>query len=304
MFYNLRRSLSYWKLNLSLHQIATTPEIRTDSDGSYIAVTQVCARDVYMYLLATKSLFRFYRPKEIYFLNDGSLTQEHLQLINTHLPDAKQVHISEMNTAPCPQAGTWERLALVVDLAKRSYVIQLDCDTLTLKPPTILMEFVQNKISFAQGTMMGREILPMTEFCNSLPQSIATGRHVQVVAEINFPKLKNFKTLRYLRGCSGFSGFAPGAADRSDMAEFSTEIESIIGKSKWSEWGSEQVMSNVLVANSPRAEVLPMPDYAYFHPNTDLARSHFLHFMGPARFHKGVYAKLGKTVIRELSSTP
>lgn len=301
MFHNLRRSWSYSQLNRSLQGIINTPPIHTDPAGRYVAVTQVCKRDLLLYLVATKSFFRFFKPRAVHVLNDGSLDAQDLSLIDAHLPGVNVVAITDMQMGACPRGACWERLALVVDLAQDNYVIQLDCDTVTLKPPLALMALVEQGVSFTQGTNMGKTVVRMTEFGAGLPTQITANSHVQVTAEVNFPKLKGYAELRYVRGCAGFAGFAQGSVNRDSMAAFSTEIESIIGKDKWFEWGSEQVTSNFLIANSPRAEVLPMPDYAYFHANTDLARSRFLHFMGPERFYKGIYGKLGKTVIRELA---
>ena len=46
--------------------------------------------------------------------------------------------------------------------------------------------------------------------------------------------------------------------------------------SRWTEWGTEQVTSNYVVANSPEAMVLPYPKYACFDLNMDPAESVFL----------------------------
>ena len=69
------------------------------------------------------------------------------------------------------------------------------------------------------------------------------------------------------------------------------------------EWGSEQVASNFVVANSPSASVLPYPRYACFDP--DLASPSqvaFLHFVGTWRFHGGIFAAAAKTAIARLSA--
>lgn len=66
---------------------------------------------------------------------------------------------------------------------------------------------------------------------------------------------------------------------------------------RWSEWGTEQVSSNYVVANSPDARVLPYPKYACFDLDMDPERSAFLHFIGTHRFERGVYAALANRVI-------
>lgn len=70
----------------------------------------------------------------------------------------------------------------------------------------------------------------------------------------------------------------------------SAQMQRFIGD-KWYEWGSEQVMSNLIVSNQPDAQILPHPDYADCHrmrPNA----TRFVHFMGTCRFRGGRYADM------------
>jgi hypothetical protein len=58
----------------------------------------------------------------------------------------------------------------------------------------------------------------------------------------------------------------------------------------WKRWGSEQVMSNVIVANEGEPVLLPYGRYLNFW-NEDLpADTAFAHFIGTYRFHRGAYA--------------
>ena len=68
---------------------------------------------------------------------------------------------------------------------------------------------------------------------------------------------------------------------------------------KWAEWGSEQVMSNIVVANIPNAIVLPHPKYADCHKmKADVTE--FIHFIGSCRFDGGNYGRLAAQVIATL----
>ncbi len=62
---------------------------------------------------------------------------------------------------------------------------------------------------------------------------------------------------------------------------------------KWSEWGSEQVTSNLLIANASGSVVLPYPRYANFDQKFDLtldpAQCAFIHFIGTFRYSRGTY---------------
>lgn len=108
---------------------------------------------------------------------------------------------------------------------------------------------------------MEKDIKLMKDVCEKM--RTFKGDHVQNLAEQQFCKLRNYKKLRYLRGCSGFAGFSKGSFSRSNVEEFSEEMEGVLGKI-WLNWGSEQVTSNFIIANSPNACVLPYPKYCNF----------------------------------------
>lgn len=300
MFDNLKKKLSYRRLNHSLAPILKTAPVEPTQAGSYTAVSQVCKRDILLYLLAAKSFFRFVPPRRVVILDDGSLDEADRLVLAAHVPGCEFVSIANIDSAPCPKRGCWERLHLVAELSKTDYVIQLDSDTITLKPPTALIDYVKSATSFAQGTLDGTRVLTMEEHCTNLRQVAEPDSHVQVAAEANFPNLKRYRQFKYIRGCAGFSGFAQGSIDKSLMLEFNNELTALVGSQKWSEWGSEQVMSNLLVANAPRAAVLPYPSYGAFHRTKDIPGSVFLHFMGPDRFYRNEYGRLGRKVIHEL----
>ena len=66
-------------------------------------------------------------------------------------------------------------------------------------------------------------------------------------------------------------------------------------------WGTEQFSSNLLVASSPGARVLPHPRYCAAHRRTgDTA---FLHFIGYVRHASGLYAQLAGEIAAELSAS-
>jgi hypothetical protein len=79
-------------------------------------------------------------------------------------------------------------------------------------------------------------------------------------------------------------------------------MDHIIGQ-VWHNWGSEQVMSNLIIANSPKVGVLPYPKYSSFAPQKPYNQSAFLHFIGAHRFEKGIYRKLAADVITRLDGS-
>jgi hypothetical protein len=68
---------------------------------------------------------------------------------------------------------------------------------------------------------------------------------------------------------------------------------------RWAEWGSEQVMSNIVVANIAGAVVLPHPKYADCH-KMKLLLTEFIHFIGSWRFDGENHARRGTQVITTL----
>jgi hypothetical protein len=88
------------------------------------------------------------------------------------------------------------------------------------------------------------------------------------------------------------------------VEKLSTVMGDTIGHAKWNEWGSEQVASNLVIANTTGAEVLPFRDYCYHRPELDIESRTFVHFMGTYRFRLGRYRRLGRRVVRELMARP
>jgi hypothetical protein len=87
---------------------------------------------------------------------------------------------------------------------------------------------------------------------------------------------------RYVRGGAVFAGFARRLFRR------------------WREWGSEQVASNYLIANSPEECVLPCPKYASLWPGVLYEQASFLHGLGTNRFKGGTCREIASRVVREL----
>jgi hypothetical protein len=122
--------------------------------------------------------------------------------------------------------------------------------------------------------------------------------HIQVAAERTFDDLPMRGDLRYVRASAGFAGFPRGGCDANLLREFSAAMSERLGK-RWHEWGSEQVTSNFVLANTVGAEVLPYPKYSCFAPMILWQEAAFLHFIGTYRFTNGVYAKLAQQTIHQ-----
>ena len=295
MFYKQKDQLRRWWFGRQTRSVLKSPPIKLDEHGPTL-LTLLQHKDVQMYLAAIKSFARHLRPNEVHIVNDGSLTNDDLVLLERHIPGVV-IHALETCREPdLPVGGCWERLGAVARLSETRYVIQLDADTLTLGDIPEVAEAVRNKQSFTIGTWDGQTLEPATERARAAQALLGSGRpHVQLLAEANFVRLQK-EDLLYVRGCAGFAGFAPGPGKLQLMKSLSAQLSSVIGD-RWLEWGSEQVMSNLVVANQPYAIVLPHPAYADCE-KMQTSTTRFIHFIGTCRFRGGVYAQLADKLSR------
>jgi hypothetical protein len=231
-------------------------------------------------------------------LNDGSLKESDLVLLRRHIPFVELVPISSVKTDPCPKGACWERLLLIADYVKDNYVVQLDADSLILnKMPEVEAYIKENRSCFLGQPFLGLEIVAMKDIVARLENHPSD--YVEIVAEKNFKKLKNFGQYLYSRSSACFAGFAKGSFDRAAIEAFSGEMENLLGR-RWHEWGTEKVTSNFIIANaSGGAQVLPFPKYVSYYddPKIDYDKSVYLHFTGTHRFMKGFYIAMAKQVI-------
>lgn len=292
MFYKQKNQIQRWWFDRGIRGILETPPLRLSDDGGAPAVlSQLQHKDVLMYLAAVKSFACRFLPAEIHVIDDGSLTVNDRALLAEHVPGIRFHALEDCREPGLPHGGTWERLIAIARLSASRYVIQLDADTLTLAPIPEVVAASRNGTSFAIGTWDHQAIEPMLERSREARKHLVRDRvHVQVLAEANFCNLQDASSMKYVRGCSGFSGFAPCDGKLELMRSLSGQMQGLIGD-RWLEWGSEQVMSNLVVANQPDAIVLPHPDYAdCVKMRHDKTR--FVHYIGTCRFKGGHYARM------------
>jgi hypothetical protein len=280
--------------------LKTPPIGRTDDHLTLVSM--LCHGEVVMYLLAVKSFcHQLGRTPQIVILDDGTLTQSDRETLRSHMPQVQIVPIAQVVPDRCPKGSCWERLLLISDLVKDSYVVQLDSDTLTPRSIEEVQGCIRANRSF---TLMGDrsypEIEPMAEACLRSKANLSS--MVQAVCERSFDQLPESTSLKYVRGNAGFTGFAKGSIDRQKIAFFS-DLMRQIAKEKWDEWGSEQVTSNLLIANAGNSHVLEFPKYLSYwaHPDVPYDEASFIHFIGPYRFSNGFYVRSARAVIQKLT---
>ena len=299
MFYALKDKMRRVRFAGACKAVLRTAPVSLASESDLVLLSQLQHKDVLMFLLAIKSFAKRVGPRAVYVLNDGSLSADDRAALREHIPGLTVLELADFRSSACPSGGTWERLLAISSLVQDHYVIQLDSDTLTIGPIAEVRDCIENQAAFTIGTWDKQKIETMHERCETAtklaPQAAA---HIQVVAEAHFNRLRNFESLRYVRGCSGFAGFARRSFTREFVEAISAQMRSALGD-RWAEWGSEQVMSNIVVANIPGAVVLPHPKYADCHKMKPQL-TEFVHFIGSCRFDGGNYARLGTQVITTL----
>lgn len=302
MFYRLRRDLSSRWFDHAVRSVLRTPPVVLDPSSPTMIVSQLWRRDLYMYLIAIKSFTRYLRPSRVCVVGDR-LEEAHHSLLSDHVQGIEIVSVAEVDTTGFPRGGTWERLLHIIDLSADRYVIQLDADTISLDSPQEVLDCVRQNRSFTLGTGMARGPLSLAQTSELVAEAARTNRHVQVMAEHAAARIPD-QSLKYVRGNSAFAGFGRGNHSRAQVRYFSDQMRSLLGESKWNEWGSEQVTSNFTVANAPDPFVLPFPKYRYYQPGAELAGSAFMHFMGTYRFANGVYRRMALQTIDAFLAAP
>lgn len=298
MMYRFRREVAMAWFRQNVRRVYQTAPLRCDPRGGALFVSQICHRDIAMYLLAVKSLARHVQPKMVFALDDGSLTDGDKEILRQRFRPIEILPVKSVANGSCPKGGCWERLLFISEQAPASYVVQVDSDTLTLGVPAAVQKHIAANLSFTLGEWRGQKIVSAGEAAAAVKANLTNGSaHVQMVSEASLDRLDSAKDAKYIRGSAGF---AKGSLSRERVEHFSRSMMQLIGKEKWSEWGSEQVTSNFCVANTDGAQGLPFPEYCFHSPEIDVEPATFVHFIGSYRFHGGRYAQLARRVIAEL----
>lgn len=298
MFYRLKDYVRRWVFNNQIREVLRIGPVKIDQCAKAVVLTQLQHKDVKMFLLACKTFSARIPISKVYILSDGSLTLSDLGLLRRHIPGVVFFKLSDFASSKCPSGACWERILTVAELVKEHYVIQLDGDTLALGDLDEVLHCILTDTSFTLGTADNQAIDEMLKCADVAKAAITDQRpHIQILAESNFDKVRDCFKMHYVRGCAGFAGFSKGSFSREFVENLSSEMEIIIG-SRWNEWGTEQVMSNLVIANS-RSIVLPHPKYSSCEELHRTVPS-FIHFIGYCRFNGGAYARYGRAAIRAL----
>lgn len=291
------RRVRRWEFERSVRAMTSTPAI-VPGGRPLIALSMVHHRDVLPYLLAVKSFARFASPSRIVMVADPTIDDSDRALVRRHVPFIEIRDAREFQREGIPTGGTWERLCAISEHVRDAYVVQLDADTVTTAPVTEVIEAVERGTPFALATDDAWQVpCSCAEIAAWARTRLGGGDHIQLVAESLMDRIDAPGITRYVRGCSGFAGFPRASFDFAMLRSVSESMAALMGD-RWREWGSEQVASNLVVANLPGGTLLPHARYCA--PHRRRPQTAFLHFIGYVRFTTGLYSELARKVASEL----
>ncbi|MBC2670699.1 hypothetical protein ACFOON_02630 [Novosphingobium piscinae] len=283
--------------------VLATPPVRARDDG-VILFSMIGTRVVAPYLIAAKSFHAQLGRGRFVILDDGTLTPADRAVLARHLDHPEIRPIAAVSPGDCPRGSCWERLLVLLELRRTHYVIQLDSDTVTVGPVDEVAAAIAAGRSFTLRGDASAELQDAAHFAGD-PAAMPPTSHVQALIEAGLHRIDAGlpRPLRYVRGCAGFAGFAPGGRGREVADAFSREARALLGAAKWAEWGSEQVMSNVIVANEPDPLLLPYARYMNYWAERALGPVSLVHFLGTHRYDRGCYPRVARAAIARLAGT-
>ena len=274
-----------------------TPPVKCNPSSKVVVVSQLYHPDLTMYMLAAKSLARYISPCAFVIVDDGLLPRDK-QILSGHFEPIRFIPSQDVELSECPKGGTWERLLTLSKENRDNYVIQLDADILVLNELSEVQESIDQDRTFTLGTKTGQHLIDLSEA--SCAAHSKKNNHVQNYAECALGQYPGKDNLKYVRGCSGFTGFARGQLPLKEIEEFSVQMEKLIGKDKWHEWGSEQVTSNFMAANAEKSLVLSVDRYPFWGRDVDVSQAVLVHFFGTFRYYEGMYLKQSQRILKNL----
>lgn len=287
-----------WQYLRSTKAVLDTPPIQPGT-LPFTTLSMVHKRDVISYLVALKSFARYCNPQRVVIVCDPTIDEGDQAVFKHHIPHAQLIPASESTHPDIPRGGCWERLYAITNIVHDTYVVQLDADTVTAMPIPEVVLAIESESGFVLGEETGQSLLPLDVTCSNAQSRLILWPHIQTYSEVAIAHVGLSKDALYVRGCAGFTGFPKQNGMKDKLLDFSAKMSAKL-PGRWSNWGTEQVASNYLVANSARTTVLPFPKYGT--PDVDDGNSSFVHFIGSMRFINNKYKMKSISQIQALAS--
>ncbi|WP_156782059.1 hypothetical protein [Acidihalobacter aeolianus] len=298
---DIKIKLEKYRFDRVISKIYMTRPLKMSDDGP-VLLSQLCHRDVAPYLLAAKSLYFEIGKGRFKIVNDGSLTEDDISILQHHIPILEIININTIDTTGLPSGGTWERLIRIIELTHDNYVIQFDADVLAIGSLDHVTNFINLNKSFILGTYSGQQVnhasytasLAQGWIASTKTQKISSG----LLAEASLDSIPQTMPNNYVHGSSGFAGFGKKQFSIKLLKDFSDCMYKILGD-RWFEWGSEQIASNYMLSNADNSEVLPIDLYACHEPHLRPSQRSLLHFIGSHRHSDATYRLAARDFIKK-----
>jgi len=300
-------------------KIAKTKPITTNPDAKTEVHSVIPHRYIYAYLVAIKSLLQYHADLSVVVHDDGSLTKADKALLAFHLPGCKVIDRLDADAAfdslnnpflskVRNSYTSYIKLFDTIHSCKSERIIVIDSDTLFLKRPDAIIDWIENGgkpwyHTAPLGGMKRKELTKQKSQPSTGKQAAQEKDHIQTlimknIDNINITLEKNYNIEQGF--CAGFIGYDSTTIKLDELNELFLLLHKKFDD-KIFKWGAEQTVHG-LALGAKGAEALPIDDYFVFtQKNADLAKdATFVHFVGENRFHRLIYPRLAKSLIQSL----
>jgi hypothetical protein len=309
MFYKVRNKLNYAYFRYRTRGIMQSPPIGCSLSAPCDVHTMLGAQDAPLYLVAIKSLLRFYSGVSVVIHSDGTLDANWESTFRRHLPGCAIVFPAEAEERATRELGrdsylfqsrnldiNYRRLIDTELWSGRKKKIIMDSDILVVRPPLEVISWIeQGELPWLMGE-------PLSSNAGTLRGG---ADHVQTVFQEKLGEISAAMGLPALFLDGGTGGFYGSSGEMTR-----DRIEQLIKASlqagvPLNRWGSDQCLI-IYLLSAAGARRLNTDRYLNFRP-TDLGRldrAEVLHFYGTYRFYKRVYTRVAAQAVAALSSRP
>jgi len=310
MFYRLRQAIHYAHFRFVTRAIYKSPPIPCDPSASCAIHTMLCVWDLPLYVVAIKSLLRWYPSVAVVIYSDGSLDEHSTSLLQRHVPGCRIIGAEEADRRAAEVLGkgsflfawraldvSWRRIVDTELWSQAESRIIMDSDIVTVWPPHEVIEWIEQA---GPPLLFGQ---PSVRSAISGGPSESTGAHdIQTIFKKQLHLVSEAMGLpnRFLDGTS--SGFY---CCRNELVLDKIERLLRTGMSlgiPMREWGAEQCTVIYLLSVAGARRLNP-EQYINFDPAyvAKMDRVAIAHFYGTYRFHKNIYPTIAAQIARDLA---
>jgi hypothetical protein len=307
MFYRLRRHLNYTQFRLWTRRIHASPPIACNTEPSCEIHTMLSQADVPLYLVAIKSLLRFYQDVGVVIHSDGTLSEDSEAMLINHLPGCRIVSASSADQH-ASQVLDKDSTLYKWRLLDASYRRLVDTELQSRAPARIIMDA---DILFPNRP---HEVIEWIErggspFLLGQPRTQPTStpingglRHMQDVFKENLSALDKSvgQPVTFLDGAT--SGFY-GCTNELSLARAEKFLSTCLNLNiPMFKWGGEQCLVLYLLSLAGARRLGPVHYFNFFPSLLDqLEHAHAVHFFGTHRFFGNAYSRAAARIASGLS---